>query len=182
VFGDDELITPDVVRGQHASLEEAIRTDGWPTLGASRGKVLFALDNEDAVRDAYVAGHPALKGRVLFTSSPRGTPEAAFLKLNDPITDEAAIRQAVADGYIVRTRSDADTLQARSGDTTMREAALRSGAQWVSTDYEVADTKFGTGYVVTMPGGTPSRCNPVRIVAQPCTPADIENPAFLSPN
>jgi hypothetical protein len=182
VFDDDDLITPDQVRGNHASLEEAIKTDGWPTLGASRGKVLFALDNEDGVRDAYISGHPALKGRALFTSSPRGTPEAAFLKLNDPVKDEAAIRQAVADGYIVRTRSDGDTVQARSGDTTMREAALRSGAQWVSTDYEVADSKFGTGYVVAIPGGTPSRCNPVRIIARPCTSADIENPTYLSPN
>jgi hypothetical protein len=176
VFGADEVITPDRVRGTHATLEEAIRSDGWPTLGASRGKVLFALDNEDAVRDAYVADHPALRGRMLFTSSPRGTPEAAFLKLNDPVKDEAAIRQAVLDGYIVRTRSDGDTVQARSGDTTMRDAALRSGAQWVSTDYEVADTRFGLGYVVAIPGGTPSRCNPVLALPN-CTSADIENPS-----
>jgi hypothetical protein len=181
VFGSEELITPDVVRGTHATLEEAIKTDGWPTLGASRGKVLFTLDNEDAIRDAYVTDHPALRGRVLFTSSPRGTPEAAFLKLNDPVKDEAAIRQAVLDGYIVRTRSDADTVQARSGDTTMREAALRSGAQWVSTDYEVADTRFGKGYVVVIPGGTPSRCNPV-LAPRDCTPKDIESPTTISAN
>jgi hypothetical protein len=181
VLDENDLITPDDVRGNHATLEEAIRTDGWPTLGQSRGKLLFVLDNEDAIRDAYVAGHPSLKGRVLFTSSPRGTPEAAFLKLNDPIKDEAAIRQGVLDGYIVRTRSDADTVEARSGDTTMREAALRSGAQWVSTDYEVADTKFGTGYVVAIPGGTPSRCNPVRVLAT-CAPSDIENPSALTAN
>jgi hypothetical protein len=180
VLSPDQLITPDDVRGAHATLEEAIRTDGWPTLANSRGKLLFTLDNEDKVRDDYIAGHPALKGRLLFTSSPRGTPEAAFLKLNDPITDEAKIRQAVLDGYVVRTRSDADTAQARSGNTTMREAALRSGAQWVSTDYEVADTQFGTGYVVAIPGGTPARCNPVRNPAG-CRPSDIEDPANLTP-
>jgi hypothetical protein len=179
VLGPEQLITPDDVRGAHATLEEAITTDGWPTLASSRGKLLFTLDNEDKVRDDYVAGHPALKGRVLFTSSPRGTPEAAFLKLNDPTTDGAKIRQAVLDGYVVRTRSDADTVQARTGDTTMREAALRSGAQWVSTDYEVADTRFGTGYVVAIPGGTPARCNPVRNPSG-CSPSDIENPAHLT--
>jgi hypothetical protein len=176
-----DLITPDDVRGNHATLEEAVRSDGWPTLGQSRGKLLFVLDNEDAIQDAYIAGHPSLKGRVLFTSSPRSTPEAAFMKLNDPIKDEAAIRQAVLDGYIVRTRSDADTVQARSGDTTMREAALRSGAQWVSTDYETPDTLFGTGYVVAIPGGSPSRCNPVRVLTS-CTSADIENPTALTAN
>jgi hypothetical protein len=179
VFNADELVTPDLVRGARASLEEAIHTDGWPTLGKSRGKVLFALDNEDAIRDAYVAGHPALKDRVLFTSSPRGTPEAAFMKLNDPVADEAKIRQAVLDGYVVRTRSDADTVQARSGDTSMRDAALRGGAQWVSTDYPVADPRFTTGYVVTIPGGTPARCNPV-LVPRDCVPADIESPAHLT--
>ena len=179
VLGPDQLITPDDVRGTHATLEEAIRADGWPTLAASRGKFLFTLDNEDKVRDDYIAGHRALAGRILFTSSPRGTPEAAFLKLNDPVKDEAAIRQAVLDGYVVRTRADADTVQARTGDTTMREAALRSGAQWVSTDYEVADTQFGKGYVVTIPGGTPARCNPVRAPAQ-CSSSDIEDPGHLT--
>ena len=179
VFNADEMITPDDVRGSHASLEQAIKTDGWPTLGTSRGKVLFTLDNEDAIRDAYVAGHPALKDRILFTSSPRGTPEAAFMKLNDPAVDEAKIRQAVLDGYIVRTRADADTVQARSGDTSLREAALRSGAQWVSTDYPVADPRFATGYVVAIPSGTPARCNPV-LAPRDCTPADIESPEHLT--
>jgi Phosphoinositide phospholipase C, Ca2+-dependent len=179
VFESEELLTPDDVRGDHASLEEAVLTDGWPTLGATRGRVLFALDNEDEIRDAYVAGHPSLEGRVLFTSSPPGTPEAAFLKLNDPVAGEATIRQAVLDGYVVRTRADADTQQARTGDTTVRDAALRSGAQWVSTDYPVPENRFGTGYVASIPGGTPARCNPV-IQPPTCTPADIEDPAVLA--
>ena len=101
------------------------------------------------------------------------------MKLNDPVTDEAKIRQAVLDGYVVRTRSDADTVQARTGDVTMREAALRSGAQWISTDYPVPDPRFSTGYAVTIPDGTPARCNPV-LLPSACTPSDIENPASLT--
>jgi hypothetical protein len=179
VLSDDDLVTPDDVRGSHATLEEAVLDDGWPTLGESRGKILFVLDNEDAKRDAYIAGHPSLEGRVLFTSSPAGTPEAGFMKLNDPIDDEATIRAAVAAGYVVRTRSDADTVEARSGDTTMREAALRSGAQWVSTDYPVPDPRFGTGFSVSIPGGTPARCDPVNAPPE-CTPADVENLSQLT--
>ena len=38
-------------------------------------------------------------------------------------------------GYIVRTRSDADTKEGRTGDTTTRDKALKSGAQMISTDY-----------------------------------------------
>lgn len=161
VFGRRDLITPDDVRGRRATLEQAVLTDGWPTLGKARGRVLFALDNEGEERDFYVAGHPSLQGRVLFTSSPPGQPEAAFVKLNDPIVDQARIRDVVRRGYVVRTRADADTVQARTGDTRMRQAALGSGAQWVSTDYPVPDPRFGTGYSVAIPGGAPGRCNPV---------------------
>ena len=83
------------------------------------------------------------------------------MKLNDPVADGERIRQLVADGYVVRTRADADTAQARTGDTTQRDAALASGAQWVSTDYPVPDERFGTGYAAGIPGGRPGRCNPV---------------------
>ena len=173
VFDDERLLTPDDVRGDADSLEAAVLDGGWPALEEARGQVLFALDNEDEVRDDYVADHPALRGRVLFTSSPRGTPEAAFLKLNDPIVDGEAIREAVLDGYVVRTRADADTVQARTGDTTMRDAALASGAQWISTDYPVDDPDFEPHYAATIPGGSPGRCNPVNAPPD-CTPADIE--------
>ena len=179
VFDAGELLTPDDVRGDRDSLEEAVLTDGWPTLGETRGRVLFALDNEDddPRHLRRRASRPRWPGAVHQLAA--GTPEAAFLKLNDPVADEATIRQAVLDGYVVRTRADADTQQARTGDTTMRDAALRSGAQWVSTDYPVPEDRFGTGYVATIPGGTPARCNPV-LEPPGCTAADIENPSALA--
>jgi hypothetical protein len=161
VFGDDEMLTPDEVRGDAESLEAAVLDGGWPAVDDVRGQVLFALDNTNEVLDLYVDGHPSLEGRVLFTSSPRGTPEAAFLKLNDPIADGAAIADAVEAGYLVRTRADSDTAQARSGVTAMRDAAFASGAQFVSTDYPEPDPRFDTGYAAPLPGGGPVRCNPV---------------------
>jgi len=161
VFPKKRLITPDDVRGDRTTLDEAVRLDGWPTLKQARGRVLFALDNGGRVRNLYREGRPALEGRVLFTNSDPGSPDGAFLKLNNAIGRETDIRDAVAAGYIVRTRADADTLEARSGDTTTREAALASGAQFVSTDYPVPDPDFGTGYFVEIPGGAPGRCNPV---------------------
>jgi hypothetical protein len=161
VFSDDQLITPDDVRGGRATLEQAVLKDGWPTLNESRGRLLFALDNTDAKRDDYLAGHPSLAGRVMFTSSPPGSPESAFVKVNDPVPNQAYISQLVAAGYIVRTRADANTLEARLGSITRRDAALASGAQFVSTDYPEADPDFGTGYFVEIAGGTNARCNPV---------------------
>lgn len=163
VFDDERLLTPDDVRAGHATLREAIMTTGWPRLRDVRGRVLFAMDNTDHHRDLYLEGHPALEGRVLFVSAEPGSPAAAFLKLNDALGDGAArIRAAVADGYIVRTRADEPIHEATTGDTTRRDDAFRSGAQFVSTDFPET-SPFGSGYIARLPGAErlPARCNPV---------------------
>ena len=177
VLPPSKLITPDDVRGSHATLEEAILTDGWPTLGQSRGKLLFTLDNEGIQKTEYLKDHPSLRGRILFVSSAPGAPESAFVKLNSSISDFDAIQRVVAAGYIVRTRADADTEEARANDTRTRDAALSSGAQFVSTDYPVPNLNFST-YQAAIPGGTPARCNPVSAPPD-CTSLEIENPAEL---
>lgn len=168
VFDDDHLVTPDDVRGEHATLDEAVRAGGWPSLADSRGKVLFGLVNRGEVGDLYAAGNPALEGRLLFTSATEGAPDAAFVRIDDPVAEGERIRRAVLDGYIVRARADADTAQARTGDTTMRDAAFASGAHFVSTDYLVDDPRFAPDYTVSVPGGGVARCNPVR-VPEGCT-------------
>ncbi len=161
VFSEDEMITPDDVRGGHPTLESAVLSGtGWPTLAESQGKVLFLMDNASK-RDLYRAGRPSLEGRVLFTNATPGSPDAAFVEMNDPVGNTAEIQELVRDGYVVRTRADADTVQARTGDTTMRDASIASGAQWVSTDYPVAGSSIWTDYFATIPDGDPSRCNPV---------------------
>jgi hypothetical protein len=179
VFPRARIITPDEVRGSRATLAEAVTRDGWPTLGRSRGRVLFLLDNGGRVKSAYLAGNPSLEGRLLFTDSGPGEAAAAFVKENGPLGNEERIRDLVAAGYIVRTRADGDTKEARSGDTRQRDAAIASAAQFVSTDYPVPDPTFGTGYFVEIPGGVPARCNPIS--APPaCTARDVENPDFLA--
>jgi hypothetical protein len=178
VFPRQGIITPDDVRGNAPTLGAAVRAHGWPVLGKVRGKVYFTLDNE-GFRDAYLAGHPSLRGRLMFTPSSPGQDDAAFAKLNDPIADAAKIRAALAAHMIVRTRADADTIAARADDPTTELAALRGGAQLVSTDYERPDPTIHTGYTVRIPDGTPARCNPV--TAPPgCKPTDVENPALLT--
>lgn len=164
-FAPAQLVTPDDVRGRRATLEEAVLTDGWPTLGEARGRILFTLDNGGGKAAAYRRGHASLEGLVLFTNASPGDPDAAFVKENDPLADPARIPDLVGRGYIVRTRADGDTVQARSGDTTQRDAAIASGAQYVSTDYPVPDPDFGTGYMVAIPDGAPGRCNPVNAPA-----------------
>ena len=59
-----------------------------------------------------------------------------------------------------------DTKEARTGDVSTRDAALASGAQWVSTDYPtISDNRFGTPYFAAIPGGTVARCNPINAPA-----------------
>jgi hypothetical protein len=178
VFAKDQLITPDDVRGDSPTLGAAVRTRGWPALGAVRGKVYFTLDNE-GFRASYLEGHPSLRGRLLFTPSAPGQADAAFAKLNDPIADAPAIKAALAANMIVRTRADADTFQARANDKRTEQAALQGGAQLVSTDYELPDPTIGNGYTVRIPGGTPARCDPVT-GPRNCRPTDVENPAQLT--
>ena len=165
VFGDSlpGIITPDMVRGNYGTLEEAVLNGAWPTLGETRGKILFGLDNGGSLMNDYISGHPSLSGRILFVEANPGTPEAAFLGMNTP-SDK--ITERVSEGYLVRTRSDTDTEQARTGDTSRRDVALASGAHFISTDYYRPDPRHEsdttwTDYSVRMPGDYFVRANPV---------------------
>lgn len=176
VFPRDRRLTPDDVRGDAGTLEQAVLTRGWPTLGETRGKVMFLMDNGGGYRDAYLQGRPGLRGAAMFTNATPGQPDAAFVKENDPTgANTARIQDLVRRGYVVRTRADADTLQARNRDTRTRDAALASGAQWVSTDYPARGMalRFLSTYSVTLPGGVPARCNPVTKPAG-CTDATLD--------
>ncbi len=164
VFSRTAIVTPDDVRGRHRTLPEAIAQGGWPLLSSARGKVVFLLDQRSN-EPTYTQGHPALEGRLLFTNALPGAPDAAFTEEND--ASPAAIDALVKQGYLVRTRTDADTVQARTNDTSRREAVLRSGAQILSTDYPSSEPAKWSGYSVALPNGAVTRCNPV-LAPPPC--------------
>lgn len=172
VFPADRVLSPAEVRGRHDTLAAAVQAGRWPTLDRARGQVLFVLDDKGAKRDAYRAQVPDLADRSVFVDVPETDPDAAIMVVNDPIGSADRIRALVEAGFIVRTRADADTVQARTGDTTQREAALASGAHYVSTDYVWPDDRFGTGYAVDLPGDTAARCNPVNAPRR-CDHADL---------
>src|SRR6202789_1053752 len=91
VFQPSELITPDDVRGHYKTLNQAVLAGNWPTVAKARGKVVFLMDQHD-VTSVYLEGHPALRGRVIFTNSDPGQPDAAFLERNDgPASDISAL-------------------------------------------------------------------------------------------
>jgi hypothetical protein len=146
----EKLLLPDDVRDGAASLREAITTIGWPTLAATRGKLLFALDNTGAIRYRYLEENPALEGRVLFVSAPDAAhPAAGWFKRNDPMREFDDIQRLVKLGFLVRTRADAG----------QKERAFASGAQWISTDHFAADLPAAAR--VAFPEGAMVRPNPL---------------------
>ena len=100
---------------------------------------------------------------MLFVSSTPEEPSAAFIKMNESLGDEEQrIRQHVQGRYLIRTRADIPTEEARTGSTTRSDSAFRSGAQYVSTDYP-EPSPFKSGYVARLPGAgrRAALCNPV---------------------
>jgi hypothetical protein len=171
VFSPGEFITPDQVRGKHATLEEAVLNNEWPTLAEARGKVVSLMDQR-SVGPLYLQGHPSLRGRVLFTNAAPGQPDAAFTEENEGTREEIAA--LVRKGYLVRTRTDENTKEARTNDTAQRDAALASGAQLLSTDYPASEPSSWTTYSVSFPDGAVARCNPVN------APLSCSNKAFAT--
>ena len=177
VFKANQLLTPDDVRGKSRTLRTAVVDRGWPTMAKARGKVVFVLNSGGAKRDIYLDGRLSLQGAPMFVTAEPDAPSAAVIKVDDP--DEALIKGLVRDHFVVRTRADADVVEARANDTGRAELALRSGAQIVSTDFPVPDTSINPDYSVQLPGGKPARCNPVQAPAD-CRAVDVENPKYLT--
>jgi len=159
VFSPDRLFEPDDLRRDAATLEAAVGESGWPAIDELRGQVIVALNDAGAQRDLYIADTPVLEGRPMFTSSTPGAPDAAFVRFDDPL--DPALDDAAAAGYLIRTRTDSPTVDARENDTTARDAALAGGAHFLSTDYYEPSTFFDSPYVVELPGDVVARCNPV---------------------
>lgn len=158
VFKPGEMITPDEVRGDLSTLVEAVHAGRWPTLAKARGRVIFLMDQQHA-GPIYAEGHPSLRGRILFTNAVPGSSDAAFVEQNNGTREE--IDELVKQGYLVRTRTDEGTEQARTNDTTRRDLALASGAQIISTDYPSSEPSPWTIFSVSLPNGLAARCNPV---------------------
>lgn len=130
-LGRERLLTPDDVRQVPLSLTASIHQHGWPTLKQAAGRFLLLFDGSPAQLSLYRADHPSLKGRLMFGNYPAGTDEAAILVLNDPVSQQADITSALAQGLLVRTRSD-------DGNVLQPERfshALKSGAQFISSDF-----------------------------------------------
>ena len=152
-LGLGRIFRPTELQGRWTSLAAAVENNGWPLIETLRGKFLLVLDESEETLSPYSALLATPGPHIFFKTPPMGHPDAAILILNDPIQQSVQIRQAVNKGYLVRTRADADTLEARINDSTRRDAAFSSGAQLISTDYYQADPRFEGLYEVRFENG-----------------------------
>ena len=178
-WGPNRVLKPSDVQRNYPTLRAGLAAEGWPTLGESRGKVIFVLHTSGETREVLVNGENGLQNRLLFPDA-YGDLEAdyaAYHSINDPIQSYELIEQVVRAGHLVRTRADVDSEQTVSLDYTRAEQALLSGAHWISTDYPRPASPDEYGFVI--PQGTPSRCHPF-MAPEECESIAIENLASES--
>ncbi len=166
IFKTTELVTPSQVKGKSKTLRQAIVDNGWPDLAKARGKILFVLDAEKELIELYLKGDEDY-ARPMFSNTDLDNPHAAFFIMNDPIKQEKVIVDRVKMGFMVRTRSDADTREARTGDKSRFEAAIRSGAQIITTDYYQKSLSPNKDFEIAFDGKY-SQCNPVLSKSSAC--------------
>ena len=176
----DRLVTPALVQRNYASIREGLEAEGWPTLGETRGRLMAVLHTSGSLRNAYLESAGSTKERLMFPDA-YGNLEAdyaAFHSINNPIDGQATIQAVVEAGHLVRTRADEGGEESETLDYTKANAALSSGAHFISTDFPFAATETTYGFII--PEGTPSRCNPIS-APDDCNSADLENEQNLGP-
>jgi hypothetical protein len=177
-FPAERLLTPAELTGEFPSVRASLDARGWPTLGATRGKTLFFITLEAELKPIFTHQGRDLAGRTMFAAGGVTDSWAAVSIVDDAKARSAQIASTAAAGLLVRTRADSENQEPLANDRSTLEAALASAAHVISTDYPVKAR--GTDYFVEIPGGTPSRCNPLTAPAE-CAPNLIEDPAELVP-
>jgi hypothetical protein len=146
VFGISDLFTPTDLKGKYATIKERLSVEGWPRLNECLGKVFFIIDGDrNGMYESFLENG---EKRPMFVYSEPTENSTAFVKRNDPLNNEMAISELTS-MYIVRTRSDVETIHARNNDYSLLEAALKSQAQIISTDFYKVDPAIGTFEVLT---------------------------------
>ena len=167
-----KIVTPDEIRGPHGTLPDAIAADGWPTLRALRGRVMFSILDSGSHRDEYTSDAENLAGKLMFVDSDSDAdPFAAMFKINNAQSDFDDVQAKVAAGFIVTC--NADSADASDVDNeSKRDASLASGAHFLSSDSPAPDPEGG--YFLDIADGMPARCNPL-VAPEDCGSADIED-------
>jgi hypothetical protein len=153
VFGREKLLTPGDLRSEYASINERLNRIGWPYLNDCLGKIIFILQGNNDM--FYKQSIDRKEERVMFVYSEPGEINTAFVIRNSSQGIENEISD-LAKKFIVRTRTDAGTHQARANDYSDYHSVLKSNAQIISTDYYKADLRWSS-YEIKLTGASKSK-------------------------
>jgi len=161
----DRIFAPNDLRGDHPTLRDAVREDGWPSMEELNGKFIFVMIERAELRDVYLAQQwvsryfydPADPLSFVVADSPDDD-HAAFFSFFGPEQVDAAAA-VVEQGFMVHGAAE-------DPETAQRYEA--AGAQLL-TVLNLADVSF--------PG--PGQCNPV--TAQPGCHEPYDPPEEVEP-
>ncbi len=143
IFGD-AVITPGQIKGEHATLNEAVLTNPWPKVKDSLGKIYFTiLFDTPKIEQNYLDIDPIFATQQAFVFiRPNDTPNSysSFILADDPTAE--GLSELIAQGYILRTRID----EQFDHSTARYKAAINLGSTILSTDYPIGN-KYEDGYV-----------------------------------
>lgn len=135
-----KILTPAILRDTCKTVKQRLSNHGWPSLNSCLGKIIFVLegDNCGVYREELEKG----KNKPMFVYGSPNDKSTAFLLRNHSMGHEEEMSE-LSKIYILRTRSDAGTLEARENNYNRFESCLKSQAQIISTDYYKSDVRFG---------------------------------------
>lgn len=166
VWPEDRLLTPDDVQGEYPTIRDALKQQGWPTLGQTRDHIMFMLNNVERAEE-YAHDGESLAGRVMFVNAGMDHDLTAIWKHGNDAEQQAALDR----GYLLGDNA------AGAGSTVTEataevDAAWQRGVNFLATDFPAPLTAWS--FEFTLPGGSPSRCNPKTAPAN-CAASDIED-------
>lgn len=158
IFGREHLILPKDVQRTYPSVNQAVRSAGWPSIETARGKIVFLLLDDAPKQTEYQTFVQETNERILFVTLDEHDPDTAWVMRNNPKSRD--IERLVRSGLLVYTRADTHTNEARNFDVRRANRAVVSGAQLISTDFPIPDPRY-SDYAVTL-NGRYIGCNRIR--------------------
>lgn len=141
-LGENKLISPHELKREKGKVI-------WPAIDQSKGKFVWIIDNTDYRLDLF--DKIDSKDSYVFLNVSDVHPKSGCMILNDP--ENPKIKEYADRGFIIRTRADSGTLEARNNDYSRFETAKNSGAQIITTDYYLPSKLFDSSYKVIFDNG-----------------------------
>jgi hypothetical protein len=137
ILTPSQIFKPSDFKKNYSTLQERVVAEGWPLLEELRGRFIFILEgSNNHIYRAFVSP-------MFFQYGNQSDANTVFLLRNNAVASETEIRELTSQ-FIVRTRSDAGSVESRANNYDTWNAALRSGAQIISTDYYKADERWSS--------------------------------------